>query len=342
MPERLRINSSHLCRILEKITDSNRSDFAYSFTAPVLLRPLRILVYYEQAIRELYKKLENKFENGPSLTEHSETSPDPADDSKAVDDGAQEKPLNLELPSKREAEEGKEVDEDEDKNEDDTESSVAFEHLKLLVEFMGKDMQNRISHLESGRCQKVVFSDLWYLFQPGGLVVRNDGKQAYRILSMHSVGHRVTDPLDKWYRRLLPKDEDEEEEDEAPITINCVHVDFDGKKLGPVSKVFRISRFEREKQSHLLRYNPSDFTHSGKTVLLTTQLTPASGSGNTSLTEEECSSRWLLYIWRLSSPCTICWSRLADPGRDREPGCGGLRGRLWDRGAYRQGLETPA
>lgn len=43
------------------------------------------------------------------------------------------------------------------------------------------------------------------------------------------------------------------------ITIKCVYIDFDGKQLGPVSKVFRIPRFEREKTVTSLEVYPLQF-----------------------------------------------------------------------------------
>ncbi|KAG4222659.1 hypothetical protein PC116_g28867, partial [Phytophthora cactorum] len=76
---------------------------------------------------------------------------------------------------------------------------------------------------------------------------------------MRSTGHRVVDPFRKWYRGLRTRREEEEEEEEALITLKCVYVDFDGKRLGPISKDFRIPRFERDKPVRSLEVYPLRF-----------------------------------------------------------------------------------
>ncbi|KAI1804748.1 hypothetical protein F4811DRAFT_552621 [Daldinia bambusicola] len=248
MPERVRINSRSLLQILRKIGKSDKTDFSAS--SLVLLRPFRILAYYNQAIRDRYTNLENKLNENltgqNSLPAHSEASLGSADVPNTIDGSTQE-PGSLEVPSEiREAE--------EEEDDDDLNTQIAFEHLKCLVEFMDNDMQTRIDYLESNKCQKVFFSDLWYLFQPGTLVIGNDGKQAYRVLSMHSVGHQVTDPLRRWSHASR-----ETEEEEASITLKCVYIDFDGKQLGPVSKDFQIPRYEREKSVTYLEVYPLRF-----------------------------------------------------------------------------------
>ncbi|KAK6949515.1 hypothetical protein Daesc_009597 [Daldinia eschscholtzii] len=253
MPERIRINSCCLLQILRKINKSDKADFNAS--SLVLLRPFKILAYYNQAIRDQYKGLENKFKENikgqNSLSAHSEASPRSVDVFKAVEETAQ-KPTSPETSSK----EGGETKGGE-KDESGWNSPIAFEYLKCLVEFMDKEMQVRIDYLESDRCQKVFPSDLWYLFQPGTLVVGNDGKQAYRILSMRSTGHRVVDPFRKWYRGSRTMREEYEEE--TLITLKCVYIDFDGKRLGPISKDFRIPRFERDKPVRSLEVYPLRF-----------------------------------------------------------------------------------
>ncbi|KAI0116394.1 hypothetical protein GGR51DRAFT_574691 [Nemania sp. FL0031] len=217
MPERLRINSRHLIQVLSQ-------DYASYHLAPpgdssvILLRPFRMLDFYNKRIRETYEKLKSKFENG-----HIDTSPNT--DSTSV--GA----VN---------QNSKDGDHDDEGNDliISLDSPIGFNHLKVLVEFIDNDLQNRINYLNTNRCQKVAFSDLWYLFQPGGLVISNNGKQAYRILSMNSIGHKTIDPKSKYKKHSR---------EEASITVKCVYIDFDGKRLGPVSKTFHIPRFGGER-----------------------------------------------------------------------------------------------
>ncbi|KAI1455400.1 hypothetical protein F4805DRAFT_459782 [Annulohypoxylon moriforme] len=243
MPERLRINSRHLLQFLSNI---NRYHHFTPGTSIILLRPFRELYYYRDAIREQYRKLVDHFVEEP-------LSGDVSNDATEVDNVAEEK----KLINSGVSEEG----EEEKEETNITKPTVTYDHVKKLMDFIDNDMQKRISCLENGKHQKVFFSDLWYLFQPGHLVISNDGKQAYRILTVNSVGHRVIDPLSKWYGRLRSEDEEE-----ASITIKCVYIDFDGKQLGPVSKVFQISKFEREKAVTSLdiypfRFHPSQINN---------------------------------------------------------------------------------
>ncbi|KAI0877666.1 hypothetical protein GGS24DRAFT_487711 [Hypoxylon argillaceum] len=234
MPERIRINSRHLLQILSEM------DGVPLFTPPiVLLRPFRILAYFNEAIREQYKRLRSTWKtevhHEDISTSHSATLTDHAGSSVVADNSAQGKSFGLESPMKGEIAEGNESE------KRDTKKDVVFEHLGCLINFIDMDMEKRIIHLKSSKCQKVFFSDLWYLFQPGDLVIGSDGKQAYRVLTMYSIGHKVIDPFRKYYGYLKT-----EWEEEASITIRCVYIDSDGKHLGPVSKVFRIPRFEHE------------------------------------------------------------------------------------------------
>ncbi|GAP85103.2 hypothetical protein SAMD00023353_2200320 [Rosellinia necatrix] len=245
MPERLRINSRHLLQILSQIS---RPDDSPLKPPVVLLRPFRVLAYFNEAIRKRYEKLGKRLKVEVHQVNASNSF------SALLDNAAGEGSIGPELPRKEEISnenEGQvqEIDMDSEKEDElDPESPVAFEHLRCLVDFMDKDIQKRKFHLKSGKCKKVFFSDLWHLFHPGDLVIGSDGKQAYRVMTMNSVGHRVIDPMRKYYRLYSWKGEKEEkeEEEEASITIRCIHIDFDGKHLGPVSKVFRIPKFERE------------------------------------------------------------------------------------------------
>ncbi|KAJ8120203.1 hypothetical protein ONZ43_g3031 [Nemania bipapillata] len=269
MPERIRINSRHLLQILSQLNQP--PTFIPPSVLPsssiVLLRPFRILAYYNESIRERYESLGNilktELHHEDISTRHSATFTDHVSSSTVADNSAQGKSFGAESPSKGGIVEGSESQrKDTELNSKEkklyvAESLVVFEHMGCLINFIDTDMEKRISHLKSSKCQKVFFSDLWYLFQPGDLVIGNDGKQAYRVLTMNSIGHRIIDPLRKYFKVALQKEEEEEEE--ASITIKCVHIDFDGKHLGPVSKVFRIPRFEHEMAVTSLKVYPLRF-----------------------------------------------------------------------------------
>ncbi|PWY93096.1 hypothetical protein BO94DRAFT_622279 [Aspergillus sclerotioniger CBS 115572] len=103
-------------------------------------------------------------------------------------------------------------------------SPTALKHLKCALEFIDTEVLPRIPHALNSPCRKVLFSDLWHLFRPGTEVIGSDGKQAYR--------------------------------NKAPLSVTCVYIDFDGKSLGPVSRVFDIQPFKGPRDVTALEIYP--------------------------------------------------------------------------------------
>ncbi|KAH8882387.1 hypothetical protein GQ53DRAFT_733899 [Thozetella sp. PMI_491] len=182
LPERLRIHSRELVNII------NKTDIDHSFSCPlVLLRPFRFLTHYDRQLRDRLKQLESKYVDkdktplrhlpaAPSAAggDAAKTLPAPpqketGDNDKGQNDG--EMDGDREKPKDTQAAEDDRVDEGEAENDqdagDDSTSRVALDHLKCLVRFMDTDIAQKIKYLSSAECQKVVFSDLWYLFKPG-------------------------------------------------------------------------------------------------------------------------------------------------------------------------------
>jgi hypothetical protein len=270
LPERLRIHSRHIIQILTQIHGSDLSE--YGARPPlVLIRPFKVLIHYDQALRDWYRELETKFIDKEPLGGSVPASA--AEDISTTQSGETNKtgPATdreggaLPEPQQEGEIQNNHAEQEEKDPKDDTTSSIAFKHLKVLLDFMDTDMSRKFSYLSSPACQKVVFSDLWHLFRPGDHVIGNDGKQAYRVLSVQSVGHRVIDPFRKWFNRSSGKeDSDKESAEETDITIKCVYLDFDGMELGPVASVFRIERFDREKAVTALPIYPLRFHRSVK------------------------------------------------------------------------------
>ncbi|KAK3371795.1 hypothetical protein B0T24DRAFT_531458 [Lasiosphaeria ovina] len=148
LPERIRIHSSQLLQVLAKIHGSNFVNTIYSHSC-VLIRPFKVLAYYETRLRDWYNKLQAK---------------------QAAEDGAVD-------------EEMKEEEKEEEDPNDDTTSPTALNHLRCLIQFMDTDIAQKMAYLNSRECRKVAFADLWHLFQPGIDVIGIDGKQAYRVMS---------------------------------------------------------------------------------------------------------------------------------------------------------------
>ncbi|KAL7952771.1 hypothetical protein V8C34DRAFT_309762 [Trichoderma compactum] len=222
LPERIRINSPAIIRLLDKISgmgdekesESDKSDSEEEESDkssseeeepvvpdPVLMmQPYRALVYYRDEIKN-WKAAEDEKQSGR----------DPI------------------LNTKKEAED-----------------------ISCLVEFIDNELEGRIAYLTSNDCQRVAFSDIWLLFKPGDIVLSKDEKQAYRVISVEYSKHcmKQPSPRDLWMYGAKARLED------FPIKIQCVYVDFDGEQLGPVLQTFSFHRFEGEKNVRSLDIIP--------------------------------------------------------------------------------------
>ncbi|OJJ42682.1 hypothetical protein ASPZODRAFT_137069 [Penicilliopsis zonata CBS 506.65] len=296
MPERIRINSEILISILLKILGSDGN--ALVANEPIVfIRPFKALTYCQQAIRDWCMALERKYgsvstaiqkpvaeedtsQNSTSNPESlTDTTLEPSIDSQGtasslrspqVDDGNRDDPSDqvAHVEEKEKVEEELELedddndyDDDDDDDDDMTKSPLALKHLQCLVSFLDSEISAKQKHLASSECRKVFFSDLWHLFRPGAEVIGHGGKQAYRVIKVSLAKHRVMPSWQaRWYNNNKKQD--------TPFSITCVHIDFDGKSLGPVQTVFEFKRFEGEREItslevYPLRFHPvrrSDFT----------------------------------------------------------------------------------
>ncbi|KAL1879874.1 hypothetical protein Daus18300_001713 [Diaporthe australafricana] len=208
LPERIRIHSKYISAILEEIGVTKISTASF-----VLVRPFKALTYYEDKIRAKYEHADAVGNDG-SLSRRELECSDGDDDSSSI---------------KSESDDGAAVD---------AKSHAAFQHLACLVEFIDT-IRARRQYLLSGSCSKVTFADVWHLFKPGDEVLDQEQRQAYRILSVNSSGHRTLPP---W------KDLDSEqlEGDEPTMILVGVYITFDGASLGSIRKTFEIASFEGE------------------------------------------------------------------------------------------------
>lgn len=281
MPERIRVHSEALLRILSSVLGTHgRSLLELEEMRAVFIRPYKVLSYREQALRGWYTALQKKLRKksamqqvrtepetdkvGVSSDAESETNA-PQDQNEEImnnnletqerfPDGETESSTSVgalfdhEQESESEEEEGKEKS---DKN-DITKSATALAHLKCLLEFVDSSIVAKRNYLRSSQCRKVFFSDLWQLFHPGMEVIERDGKQAYKVIDVNSARHRIARPWERWYtenrQNQLPKP--------ADFSVRCVYIDFDGKNVGPVVKVFDFKRFDGEKDVTSLAIYP--------------------------------------------------------------------------------------
>ncbi|KAI0508927.1 hypothetical protein F5B22DRAFT_658720 [Xylaria bambusicola] len=222
LPERVLIYSKELLSILSDIhKGSMKADVTNS-----ILRPFKMLVYYEKQIRDRAAALEAKFAHATNTG----TEENPANTGNSEDDIAVNGSLAMASDQANRQSDGK-----------DAGPLAALLHIRCLLEFLDKDIGAKKKHLRSTTCEKVTFSDIWYLFQPGEEVIDQDNKQAYRVLRVSTPKHRVISPFTMFHKATSADAE------EKPAIIDCVYIDFDGEKLGPVTKSFSIPRFDQDK-----------------------------------------------------------------------------------------------
>ncbi|KAK3938867.1 hypothetical protein QBC46DRAFT_316985 [Diplogelasinospora grovesii] len=230
LPERIRINSKHIVKLLSRIDSENIMSSTYSLAQSlVMIRPYKALDYFDDPIRQKLQELEAKF--GGRITST------PSD--------AAEAPASAEPPKDKK-------DAKEERNEF-TYSITAYQHLKCLVQFMDTQIREKIAYLRSDRCKTVAFTEIWYLFRPGDEVIEQTLRQAYRVISVSSPNHQVVPP---WRTNWSEK---EKLQEEMPVVLQCVYIDFDGKQLGPVLRKVRFPRYDGEREVTSLEIFPLRF-----------------------------------------------------------------------------------
>lgn len=140
----------------------------------------------------------------------------------------------------------------------------ALKRLRLLVKFMDVEVTGPLDGLkEAHRHQQVFFADLYHFFVPGEEVYKIQGSgtseqvQAYRILQVtggrrFNSNQKPGDEADT--PEALPSNEIG-----SPLVISCIHIDTDGKDLGPVTTTFRINEYPGERDTASLPVWPLSF-----------------------------------------------------------------------------------
>ncbi|OTA90243.1 hypothetical protein M434DRAFT_55841, partial [Hypoxylon sp. CO27-5] len=230
LPERIRIHSSILLAILDKI---HGTEISKDGDAVVMLRPFKALTLYKTQLQDWYSKLERKF--SPRVEEEGSTA-------QAV--SSSEK---LQTPTS-----------DTQMTGVETEAPSQIENTVASDTHDSK--QDEGNYLKE-HCQRVSFVDLWHLFRPGVEVVEPGDKQmqCYKVISVTSPRHKVTP------RYLYPLFRNKGK-GETAVSVHCVYIDFDGSLIGPVSKRFEIPRYEGQKDVKSLPVYPLSLVKNKDTI----------------------------------------------------------------------------
>lgn len=304
LPERIRIRSRLLLAVLNKIIE--QEPLGDRRGAAIMTRPFKALAYYENKLRSWYEGLAKKY----FYVYAGENEPDKA-------------------RSGYESE-GK-IEEEWDKIPNPL---ATLQHLSCLINFIDKEITAKVEYLEKESYQQATFADMWYMFKPGDKVIDQHNRQAYRVLSVTSPGHKAVYPWAGFYNRF----NDDGNSKIEPMLIRCVYVDFDGKMLGPVVREFEIEAFDGEKSISSLPIQPFRFSKAsdlqdrlierGKTFAAMTSVRHMHCSGVTLDTRDEVDGQVVIdFAEALSVPENKSWRpEIKDlvgdiPQNDSSDGC---------------------
>lgn len=267
VPERIRLNGPQFSQTFRALgCDHYSSDR----TQLVVLQPYRLLVYYEKDIRKRHADLKEKLKGSSDQKDESYASkpPEPGyretsyssaeqESNASTDTGAESdnqtrditQNHEVEVIQRRPEDTNSEVSEDSEETKfplASTETALAY--LECLIDFMDTTVSIRRNYVQGSECRKIRFRDLWYLFGPGDEVVSQDEKQVYRVIE-------VTNPTHSASSKNIFFDLDDGDHSRY-FQVSCVYVDFDGKKIGPVSTKFMIKEFAGERSVESLEIYP--------------------------------------------------------------------------------------
>ncbi|KAK3357819.1 hypothetical protein B0T25DRAFT_170507 [Lasiosphaeria hispida] len=283
VPERIRIHSRHIVKMLEKIRGESLSSVTSDIHTVVMVRPYKGLFYYRPEILKKLEQLKARFDVQPGEVPETEQTEAPANaPAQPAQPVSPASPVQADATARPEqpaqsgapvaapgapaegvdgeqlsAEDNKQKEDDEEKFNEYTFSPTAYQHLRCLVEFMDTEIEAKLQYLASDKCQKISFNDIWYFFKPGDEVVGQGRRQVYRIINISSTGHKVNPPWRNWERSA---------ERTSEVALNCVYIDFDGKQLGPVMTTFVIERYDGEKAVTSLPVYPLRFAEVRKAI----------------------------------------------------------------------------
>jgi hypothetical protein len=240
LPERIHIHSFLLMRRLERVFGRNPD---FSANGVVFLRPFKSLAYFEQDLRSnqsnLRESISTRIQEGIPITPWKKAAPE------------------FPLPAGRSA--------DDIEHFSLLRDSAILLQLDCLLEFFDSNIKPRLHGFKDNNYhEEIAFDELWNLFKPGDLVLEQGEKQAYRVIQVITPAHRGSSPWARWFKDDTSdsRSDFDDESDGDPLRLECVFLDYDGVQFGPVSKSFKVPRYEGKRPIkslpvYGLRFSPS-------------------------------------------------------------------------------------
>lgn len=242
VPERIRINCPVLAGTISIVAGLS------VMSENILIRPYKLLVRHEEALRQRLRDFQLRHENDlrNTLQQQPSTDDDQPDVANAQNEDAGVTAIhNNELPFYT----------------DTKERETAIQGLECLLDFMDTYLAPVQQRYRSATAEKIRFGDLWYLYRPGDLVVMTDetSNDTKNKGSHHTKTRRV--PLSLC--RVLSVSRGRDDLTTLYGTVNAskppsikTHdfriqgytIAYDGTNFGPVPQKFEIVPFQGERE----------------------------------------------------------------------------------------------
>lgn len=140
----------------------------------------------------------------------------------------------------------------------------ARDHLQLLVTTMDKYLGGLLSlrqAIQDRIISKIRFEHLWHLFKPGDLVVTStQPHQAYRVIYVSGGRPLLTTATLRDRDRIdEPTPVFQRHSQVSPFNMDCVRLDFDGEKFGPIQERISVFEYEEDKMITTLAVYPMNY-----------------------------------------------------------------------------------
>ena len=249
-PLRIRINSKLLLYALERIT---KLDITFKFDSDdgdllpmIMLRPFKILVTWEQTIRQEIARLR---EIHTSVETQDNARKD--SDKGTKDDNASKTEMDDNVSSTG-----------TDDSMWDFDSKRCLEELSLLEECLDTDLKSTFEirkQIETGKMRHIAFQDLWHLYRIGTDIVfnvPNGSSQVYRIIDIADGKPFLCkrDEVDNYVLNPAPFNSDV-----PTFYIQCHYYEWNGQELGFKIMLFTVQSYDEPKPITSLQVYPMDF-----------------------------------------------------------------------------------
>lgn len=263
-PERIRINSSLLLDALGKITGlafTRSLDDKRQCDSQVILRPFKLLVTYEQEIRNEVARLEkihmpddngNKAKSPETSKSEGQSPPlQPLTDTlhPTAESSSQNHPGDLKDNKNPNTTTDASIG---GKNEDVTllGSKRCLEELRVLIELLDKDLKPTFDlrkQIKDGVARSIAFQDLWHLFPLGGEIVFNHPHGHWQILRILDVYGGKPFLCSKREANMETPESTSNGRDLPKFEILSYFYDSDGNFIGACEQLFKIKWYDGNK-----------------------------------------------------------------------------------------------